>query len=288
MSSTRSLSAVATMAIVFLLASTIDGRCHNLSSTAFTHCPRHSGEASGIVKAASTAPYPMKAMATGAAKKQQTTQKVALVKAQENLPTDTSADTTPWLYGQGGKLKARMRSYVIARSRTLGQKLTPCTANQTLPAPSATLMTVALGTGTQNYTCPSNPSATPTQVGATAELYHLSEPSQSVSSISIEGLPAIGKHYFNSAGTPSFQFFDDKALGLLQAAKKMSIPAPGGAGVPWLQLVTTGTGKGNLQEVYRVQTQGGSPPRGFCSGKAAGTPFEIPYRAQYWFYGTGS
>lgn len=70
----------------------------------------------------------------------------------------------------------------------------------------------------------------------------------------------------------------------------MSIIAPGGAGagVPWLQLVTTGTGKGDLQEVYRVQTQGGSPPPETCSGKAAGTPFEVPYRAQYWFYGSAS
>ena len=149
-------------------------------------------------------------------------------------------------------------------------------------------MTVALGTGTQNYTCPSVPSATPTQVGATAQLYHLSEPSQPVAGVSLEGIPAIGKHYFSSAGTPSFQFFDDESLGLLQAAKKVQIPAPGGAGVPWLQLVTTGTGKGDLQEVYRVQTQGGSPPPGICNGKAPGTTFEVPYRAQYWFYGNRS
>lgn len=70
----------------------------------------------------------------------------------------------------------------------------------------------------------------------------------------------------------------------------MQIPAPGGAGagVPWLQLVSTGTGKGDLREVYRVKTEGGSPPAGICAGKALGTAFEVPYRAQYWFYGMGS
>ena len=92
--------------LIWMAPTTTEARCHNLSSTAFTHCPKQSGGASGVIKAAATAPFPMKGTATGSAKKEENVQKIASVKAQEDLPTDTSADATPWLYGLEGKARA--------------------------------------------------------------------------------------------------------------------------------------------------------------------------------------
>lgn len=103
----RSFFAVATTAMLLLLAPAIEARCHNLSSTAFTHCPKYGDGSSGVVKAAATAPFPLKEMTTGIAKHKEGVQQQASVKIQENLPTDTSTDATPWLYGMEGKPLAR-------------------------------------------------------------------------------------------------------------------------------------------------------------------------------------
>ena len=65
MSFSRSLPAILMAALLLMLTSNAEARCHNLSSTAFTHCPKHSDEAHAVVDAAATAPYPIKALATG-------------------------------------------------------------------------------------------------------------------------------------------------------------------------------------------------------------------------------
>ena len=104
MSSFQSVFTISLTAI--LLLSTVEARCHNLSSTAFAHCPKYSGAADEVVKAAATAPFPITALATGGAQHQEKVQQKAAVKAQDNLPSNTSTDATPWLYGTEGKLMA--------------------------------------------------------------------------------------------------------------------------------------------------------------------------------------
>lgn len=78
------------------------------------------------------------------------------------------------------------------------------------------------------------------------------------------------------------------SLGEAPCAKNNSVAAPSGAtlgqanlgygSVAWLKLITQTGATGNLQEVYRVNTAGGSPPA-TCAGIAS-TSFEVQYAAE--------
>lgn len=103
-------------------------------------------------------------------------------------------------------------------------------------------------------------------------------------------LPFVGVHYFDSAGTPTFDL--TQKAGLLASLKKTdNVKAPTGAdagilktgAVDWLRLVDNGKGvsKG-LSAVFRVVTAGGSAEPCSLSGAGSGS---VPYTAQYWFYG---
>ncbi|KAJ5613266.1 malate dehydrogenase [Penicillium lagena] len=188
-----------------------------------------------------------------------------------------------------------------------------------LPVPAAGLglKYIALGRGTQNYSCSSSNSSTiPVATGAAATLFDAScFASQSMTLLHelpavIEQVPLgslafmatilgqvtnttdliIGEHYFNAAGNP---FFDLKLTGndiWMNASKNASVTAPirvatpadanGSDDVAWLRLVSTA---GNIiKEVYRVQTFNGNPPA-TCAGQQ-GTVL-VDYAAEYWFYG---
>jgi hypothetical protein len=180
-------------------------------------------------------------------------------------------------------------------------------------SPSVSLKYVALGLGTQNYTCTSTPSSSsgvPVQVGAAATLsdatsfLQYNQPlipylpalvlgfnqlSAQVDANTL-GLPFLGHHFFNGAGSPEF---DLTAISTRLVAKKLATvsapsnasPGPGDAGaVPWLQLGDNGAGLsfGGLQYVYRVETAGGSAPA-TCANQDS--TFQVPYAAEYWFYG---
>ncbi|KAK4138595.1 hypothetical protein BT67DRAFT_476478 [Trichocladium antarcticum] len=185
-----------------------------------------------------------------------------------------------------------------------------------LPPPSAglTLKHIAIGRGTQNYTCdPRNSTAAPVPTGAVATLFnascvaatspalasvlgraalHFSLPqSASARALSPSNLAVSGRHYFTGDGVP---FFDldvapQRPLGAIPCGKAGAMAAPATAGrglggesaVPWLKLTAKPGATGGLQEVYRVETVGGSAPA-TCSGMPAG--FEVQYVTQYWFY----
>lgn len=76
-------------------------------------------------------------------------------------------------------------------------------------------------------------------------------------------------------------------LGFAPCGKNASVPAPSGAplgqnnvglgAVAWLKLLTKSTATGDLQEVYRINTAGGSPPA-TCAGMPAA--FEVQYAAE--------
>ncbi|KAK2072296.1 hypothetical protein P8C59_006658 [Phyllachora maydis] len=190
-----------------------------------------------------------------------------------------------------------------------------------LPAPSAglTLKHVAIGRGTQNYTCDTSaPRAAPIATGALATLFNASCVAATDPDL-LDLLPRValqfdlssggpgpaaaagpplppsdlaisGHHYFASATTP---FFDLDAAGLrlgtAPCLKNNSMAAPPGAppgrhaepAVAWLKLLARPGATGRLQEVYRVNTAGGSPPA-TCAGMPPA--FEVQYSAQYWFY----
>ncbi|KAJ5354641.1 hypothetical protein N7541_005685 [Penicillium brevicompactum] len=203
---------------------------------------------------------------------------------------------------------------------SLANATLPLSATKTpLPAPSTnlTLKYVALGRGTQNYTCPSNSSSDPESkikpeaTGAVATLFDascLAAASESLlhevpvlisttplgslafmAALVAQGTRStnliIGEHYFNGQGDPVFDLSLSGPDSWIATTKKAAVPAPNltlgtSIDVPWLKL---GYKKGhNLEEVYRVVTSLGDPPS-TCAGQNA--TILVPYAAEYWFYG---
>ncbi|KAK3678803.1 hypothetical protein LTR78_001256 [Recurvomyces mirabilis] len=188
-------------------------------------------------------------------------------------------------------------------------------ASSPLPAPAAglSLSHVAIGRGTQNYTCDlANQTAIPVAVGAKATLFNVSCIAASSPSL-LAKLPDIalqlpipsstdqtnpaytdmsGHHYFLDATTPFFNM--DTALhqyGTGAFKKTGSAAAPsdamvgqnnqGNGAVAWLKLDAKTSSGQIFQEVYRLNTAGGNPPK-TCAGMPAA--FEIEYAAEYWLW----
>jgi len=185
-----------------------------------------------------------------------------------------------------------------------------------LPPPSEGLVLrhVALGRGTQNYTC-ANETAAPEAAGAVAVLFNASciastypDLAKMLSKVSMafnltsgeatrklapSNLAYSGQHFFvPDKKTPFFNLDSSPrwTLGQAPCAKEANVSAPADApvgqkgekAVDWLKLLTKPGATGGLQEVYRVETAGGSPPK-TCQGLPP--TFEVQYAAQYWFYG---
>jgi len=193
----------------------------------------------------------------------------------------------------------------------VGDPTLPTTETGTdLPPPASTLELkyVALGRGTQNYSCTA-PSAVPSALGAVAVLFDITSLARANSNLlpnltteavyipfdpltstelSITGiywLGYLGHHFFTAAGVPTFDL--SNVGDILYGAKKASVAAPsdanagpaGTGAVPWLQLQDNG-GSVGLSEVYRVETAGGNA---FATCTDAGV-MTVDYAAQYWFY----
>ena len=173
-----------------------------------------------------------------------------------------------------------------------------------------TLKHVAIGRGTQNYTCDlSNSTAVPTANGALATLFNAScivatypELARMLGRVSMQfnltqsevsrrlapsNLIVSGQHFFTNATTPFFTLDEpEQQLGVIPCAKDAGSPAPADApvgqkgepAVAWLKLKARVGATGSLQEVYRVETVGGSPPA-TCKGMPAS--FEVQYATQY-------
>lgn len=165
-----------------------------------------------------------------------------------------------------------------------------------LPSPEGlTLKYVALGEGTQNYTC-ANTSTTPVAIGAVATLYDArsiltatpgSIPGLAALAYSIASsmsLPTLGHHWFSASAVPSFDLEAADPQAFLSAKKTVDVTAPNSSmpdSVDWLYLVDDGRGvSSNLKAVYRVETASGSAPA-VCPH--VGT-LEVRYAAEYWFF----
>jgi hypothetical protein len=165
---------------------------------------------------------------------------------------------------------------------------------------------VAIGRGTQNYTCDvKNATAIPVANGALATLYNASciasaypdllntLPKAAVQfnltdapKMAPSNLVVSGVHYFTNPTTAFFNLDSAAAkLGQMPCAKNNTAAAPanapkgqgGEAAVPWLKLLAKAGATGGLQEVYRLETAGGSAPA-TCAGMPAA--FEVQYSAQ--------
>ncbi|KAI5789686.1 hypothetical protein DFH27DRAFT_571661 [Peziza echinospora] len=188
------------------------------------------------------------------------------------------------------------------------------------PQKTSTVVAVALGVGTQNYTCAS-PNAVPVANGAIATLYdvsctavynsastHLLAPLvikagvqkvQDATSTTAPiplglGYPKIGTHYFApNAQTPVFELESNgttKSKKKFVGARLEGIAAPPTAlagTVDWLKLGRS-SGKesesNGVQFVYRVYTAGGKPPATCADVAKAGGEIIVEYATEYWFY----
>ncbi|KAL1606733.1 hypothetical protein SLS60_004140 [Paraconiothyrium brasiliense] len=151
----------------------------------------------------------------------------------------------------------------------------------TPPGDHNQLVLIALGQGTQNYTC-TNETATPASIGAVANLFNAScavAQKTSLGSVT-EDANAVGQHFFVDNTTPEFDII---GLGNTQLKKSEAAPAPDAAAdVPWLKLDATNTNTA-VRSIYRLNTKGGVAPT-TCDGQAAGAVVQVPYEAQYYVY----
>jgi hypothetical protein len=155
---------------------------------------------------------------------------------------------------------------------------------------------VAIGRGTQNYTCATNTAdSVPVAAGALATLFnasciasHMSDTvlqqiTQGAEKVSASSIPLqnIGEHFFVDATTPTFVISD---LGTTESKKNATVAAPTNTNgnVAWLKLLaqTTGTTT-TIKNIYRLNTVGGSAPSN-CSGMSP--TFTVQYAADYFFY----
>jgi hypothetical protein len=190
--------------------------------------------------------------------------------------------------------------------RSTTQTLNLKSVSPGLPQPTSSPSIIALGVGTQNYTCNSTTGTYSSNV-AVADLYDITNLVQSNTKDSLSKLYLknsqdcnaddnplqlnhVGLHYFNGASQPNFDF-TKSGHGWLQAKKGAGVPAPNSASkgiepykngaVDWLYLLDNGAGVSQqLQSVYRAWTAGGKPPA-TCSGNQQ---VQVPYAAEYWFY----
>jgi len=157
------------------------------------------------------------------------------------------------------------------------------------PTANMKLMMVALGQGTQNYTCGANLTAPPSAIGAVATLFDASCDLVSAPQITTKQLgsieedaKSIGAHFFVDNTTPDF---DILGLGNTRAKKTEECDAPNAAAdIKWLRLTAQADGStSSVKEIYRLNTVGGHAPTS-CEGKAQGDIVTVEYQAQYWIY----
>jgi hypothetical protein len=178
------------------------------------------------------------------------------------------------------------------------------TITAALPPPSAglSLTHVAVGRGTQNYTCAdSTANSIPVQVGALASLFNatcLAAESPGLLAM----LPGIalawpvpsstdpagdaflsGHHYFTDKTTPFFNLDTAQhTWGTAACSKTNSTAAPNPAkDVPWLMLSVKSADGCTLSQIYRVNTAGGVAPAN-CAGQPS--TVLVDYAAEYWMF----
>jgi hypothetical protein len=161
---------------------------------------------------------------------------------------------------------------------------------------------VAIGRGTQNYTCADSTAASvPVQVGAMASLYNATCLAAQAPALlaMLPGialawpLPAVtdpaanaflsGQHFFLDKTTPYFSLDTAQhTWGTAACTKSNASPAPNAAkDVPWLKLTVKNADGCTLSEIYRVNTAGGVAPAN-CAGQ--GPTVFVDYAAEYWMF----
>lgn len=180
-----------------------------------------------------------------------------------------------------------------------------CPAPSGFPSPSEGLKVkhVAIGRGTQNYTCETNNAdAEPVAAGALAHLFNASCVAALYPDL-LDRIPAMalrfnisdaeqlgasplkptGIHYFTESKTPYFNIGDGQGEAWCAKDSESAAPSTAAVGqkdekaVAWLKLDANKNSTGSIKEVYRVTTAGGSPPA-TCEGMPE--KFEVEYASE--------
>ena len=138
-------------------------------------------------------------------------------------------------------------------------------------AASESLVLVAHAEGVQIYACVKNQK----------DEYHWELQGPRAGLFDADKKP-IGKHYADTAG-PAWESSDgSKVVGKKASAYGVS------QAIPWLLLKSIenkGSGVlGPVRTIQRLHTEGGLEPGSACDETHAGTRFESPYKADYYFY----
>ncbi len=140
----------------------------------------------------------------------------------------------------------------------------------------------ASGSGTQNYVC----DATTNDAGTTYT-WTLVTPDATLSDCNAT---PIGHHFASEggAGFPEWQTNDGTYV-IGQKHLPTFIPDGGAASIPWLLLdAVDAGGAGTLRStlfIQRLNTDGGDAPASTCNAGTVGTTTNIPYTADYYFFG---
>ena len=187
---------------------------------------------------------------------------------------------------------------------TNSSRLSPAPTPFPPVTPGLVLYHVALGRGTQNYSCTTGQATEiPTALGAKAVLFNATCAAARSPTVLLQtpglalaypiptgdtaDLLLSGHHFFTNTTTPFFNLDTAQHTWGTVAAKKVSnSSAPANApkgdngmgSVAWLKLSGF---EGDFKEVYRMDTAGGQPPK-TCSG-ITGT-IEVDYAALYYVW----
>jgi len=141
------------------------------------------------------------------------------------------------------------------------------------------LLIHAAASGTQNYTC----TAQNGDAGTTYAWVFVG-PQANLADCNAQ---VIGHHFASEAGAaaPEWQTLDQS---FVIAAKQTAYTADASA-VPWLLLKETSNGgTGSIAKTVYIQrlfTSGGIAPATTCDGQNVNTSTNVPYTADYYFYG---
>jgi hypothetical protein len=147
------------------------------------------------------------------------------------------------------------------------------------------LLIHAAASGTQNYVCTASVSALDAGGdGSTSYSWLFVGPQANLDDCNAQ---LIGHHFASEAGAtaPEWQTLDNSYV---IAAKQQAI-TPDASAVPWLLLKETsngGTGTiAKTQYIQRLYTTGGIAPTTTCDGNNVEAGSNVPYTADYYFYG---
>jgi hypothetical protein len=146
----------------------------------------------------------------------------------------------------------------------------------------------AAAAGTQNYTCTGTFVDGGTDGGDAGETFTWTfvGPQANLSDCNAT---LVGHHFASEAGAAAPEWMTIDGAYVIGHKLVAYTPDGGSGSVPWLLLQATSTGgSGTLAQttyVQRLDTDGGVAPASGCDNGAVGTTQQVPYTADYYFFG---